>query len=256
MFSQNHRADFQVVLRAKIPYALVRFGDGELALIDGAAHKSADAWSADGPTWLKRELTETLLTNLDGFCLGLPPPCCLMSGLRVRATVRAPKSQQTFATLFMHGNLRHAYALRDRFKDAIVVSSAFGDIRVPADGVSHRWDVDGLVDELLKVERPILLAAGPCSNIIAYRYWKRQDVPKRQQIIDVGSVLDVLRGNINRHYHGKMNDHVCQWNEASRSRETTVVRAAKTDRVVLGRKKVDRPNKIQATPGRIKIGRH
>lgn len=209
MFTQDFSKDFDAVLAADKPFALVRFGDGELALCDGRAHQSADAWRTLGPTWLRRELVDSLRCELPGWHLGLPPLCCIGGGLKLRSTARVPLARQTFATLFIHGNLSRAHEIKERYSDAIVVGSWFGDLRVPADGVTAPWDVDAVVGKLLEIETPILLAAGPCSNLIALRYWTRQAPDKRQTILDVGSALDVLEGKKTRHYHDTMLKHVC-----------------------------------------------
>lgn len=252
MFQQDHRADFEAVLAAREPFALMRFGDGELALISGVAHQSADAWATKGPVWLRDELIGSLRTREEGIYLGLPSPCCISRGTHLRLSVRLPLERQTFATLFMHGNLPRAYEVQQHFSDAVVVNDKYGDVRVPGDGVSKRWDVDAVVTKLQEVrDRPILLAAGPCSNLIAMRYWSRQAKDLRVPIVDVGSMLDVLHGHVSRHYHGTMNHHHCQWDDA-----TTRPRSGPRSAVQIGRKSATRGvRKIQRGPKRIRLGK-
>lgn len=232
MFTQEFTADFDRVLAHDKPFALVRFGDGELALIDGRAHQSADAWRTLGPSWLRKELVDSLRCELPGWHVGLPPICCIGGGLKLRASVRVPLARQTFATLFLHANLHRAAEIKARFTDAIVVGSWFGDVRIPADGVTVAWDVDAVVAKLLEVDKPILLAAGPCANLIALRYWTRQAPEKRQTIIDVGSALDVLEGKQTRHYHGTMTKHVCVY--GSRQAKQLPMRRTKLIRPIGG----------------------
>jgi hypothetical protein len=256
MFVQDHRLDFDAVLAAADAFALIRFGDGEMAIIDEIRHRSADAWSISGKTWIRRELLNALYTNMPGFCMGLPSPCCLSRCVRMRHACKAPLAQQTFATLFMHANLPRAHELEKRFDSAVIVSAGYGDVRVPSDGVSKTWNVDEIVEELQQSTDPILLAAGPCSNVIALRYWKRQPSDRRVPIIDVGSPLDLLRGNVTRHYHGKMNMHRCSWGE--RTCEPLVPR---TSHVVPHRMQIGRPKAssdtqtIQRNPKKIRLGR-
>lgn len=250
MFTQEHAEDFTAVLTATKPFAMIRFGDGELALLDGRVHKSADSWTATGPVWLQGELYETLQTKLDRIALGLPPACCLSRGLKLRGAAQVPKRMQTFATLFMHGNLPRMKQFRDRYANAVIVNDKYGDIKIPSDGVTEKWDLNAIVAKLLEVrDRPILLSAGPCANLIALRYWTRQDPLDRVPIIDVGSALDVLHGYSNRHYHGNMNDHVCTWNEADRAPVKTGTQAI---RAVSGRVRLGR---VLQTPGVKKIQR-
>ncbi len=116
-------------MRATKPFALIRFGDGELALLDGIPHESADAWSTEGAVWMRDELIASLRTRLDGMCVGLPCPCCISRGLRLRASVELPLHAQTFATLFMHGNLPRAHQIQSHFKDAVIVNGEYGDIK-------------------------------------------------------------------------------------------------------------------------------
>lgn len=261
MFVQDHVSDFEAVMAAKKPFALIRFGDGEKALLDGIEHKSADDWAVRGPSWLRSELLSSLCTDLDSFCIGLPPPCCLSRGLGLRAAVRVPLHHQTFATLFMHGNLPRVYELRERFKDAVIVSGHYGDIRVPPDGVSTTFDVDAVVEQMLAVtDKPILMAAGPLSNLLAVRYWKRQEIRLRVPCIDIGSTLDVLHGRINRHYHGKKNDHHCYWHEQSREIPQRPgkehIHKASGDRVKIGRQQPTKEaQKIQRGPQRLRLGK-
>ena len=237
MFTQDHGRDFDALLAQTEPLALVRFGDGEIALIDGNAHKSADAWKVGGPTWLRGDLVASLRYQAERWCIGLPTPCCLRSGIRIHPAVNAPGHLRTFSTLFLHSNLRRFGAVLERFKDAVIVGSWYGDVRIPEDGVSTPWDVDACVTELLKSKRDILLGAGPCANIIALRYWKRATDDERRFILDVGSALDVHYGKRSRHFHDTMADHRCCWDtfkiETGRPRRTIrpLVEAARPERI-------------------------
>lgn len=229
MFTQDHHADFDALMRATEPFAFVRFGDGEAAIVEGNDYRSfADKWTAKGKVWLRDELRQSLEVDLDGWHVGLPPACCLSRSLSLRALATVPLERQTFATLFLHANLSRSPELLEHFRHPVIVSSRHsepGAITVPSNGVSSPWDVDAVVDELLLVrERPILLAAGPCSNIIALRYWLRQAPEHRLPIIDMGSALDYAKGVLSRHYHhGGMDDHVCWWHEKSAENQVTAV---------------------------------
>ena len=257
VFNQDHKADFDAVLSATDPFALIRFGDGELAVIDGIKHQSADSWATSGPVWIRDELIESLRTTMDGFCIGLPSGCCISRGIRLRYTANAPTRARTFATLFMHGNLRRAGELQEHFSDAVVVNSSYGEIRIPDDGVTEQWDLDAVVRELLEIRgRPILLAAGPCANLIAYRYWQRQERRHRVPILDVGSALDVTRGQNNRHYHGKMNDHHCTWApDRPMSVNPTKPKVVATARVRIGRKASTNGIRMQGIAKRLRLGK-
>lgn len=210
MFQQDHRADFDAVVESSSPFAFVRFGDGEISILRGDKYTSVDAWAITGWTrcWFEDELRSIWRAAEPGFCVGVPTPCCL--GQFGFPDCGAPLPQQTFATLFLHANTERLGDLYDRFADPLVVSSGYGELRVPPDGVTIPWDLDGLVDELMRSTRPIFLAAGPCANVIAWRYWQRQEPEHRVPILDLGSALDLLHGRATRGYHA-LRRHRCQW---------------------------------------------
>jgi hypothetical protein len=86
---------------------------------------------------------------------------------------------------------------------------------VPDDLVTGRTDIDAIVERLLGVERPILLAAGPASCVIAHKYWMRADPRRRQTIVDVGSAIDELtKGRTTRQYQlpgTRTAELICKW---------------------------------------------
>jgi hypothetical protein len=215
MFTQDHVHDFDAVLHATEPFALVRFGDGEAKVLAGAAYRSADAWSTPaGHCWIAPALAASLTDQREGYCIGLPPQCCMAVFATLANQSTTPRHRLTFATLFLHANLARASELLVRFAGACVVGSSFGDLRIPADGVTVPWDLEGLVTQMLAIDRPILLAAGPCANVIAHRYWQRQTPERRVTILDVGSALDVVHGARTRHYHqpgSPLLAHRCRW---------------------------------------------
>lgn len=213
MFALDHRRDFEALLRSKDPIALVRFGDGEGALLTGKAHVAAnDEWSVRaGPHWITSDLRASLVRNSPGYCVGLPPNCCLREYVVLHEQARAPLGQRTFATLFLHGNLHRMRELYDHYKPIAVGN--IGQIRVPARTVeSGCANIDKIVDEMLRVERPMFVSAGPLANLIIDSYWQRQTVDRRQVVLDVGSALDVfLTGKPTRYYHeGRLLSHHCE----------------------------------------------
>ncbi len=211
MFTRSFTGDLDALLEAPEPICLVRFGDGEIALIDGIDHQSADAWRTKGPAWIRGDVIRSLRNDAPGWCVGLPAPCCLKNGVRIHPAIRIPQERVTFSTLFLHANLRSFPRVITRFADAITVGSWFGDIRVPADGVTVPWDIDACVAEIIAADRDVLLAAGPCSNVIALRYWERVPESDKHFVLDVGSALDVAHGRTTRHFHTAMADHFCKW---------------------------------------------
>jgi hypothetical protein len=112
--------------------------------------------------------------------------------------LRVPLRQVTFANIFVNGNYRRFRAL-DLSRTALV-SSAGGEFTVPEHLINTDFDLDALVEQLLRVDRPILVAAGPASCVLIHKYWLRAG-KNRQTIVDVGSALDeVIKGRRTRMY--------------------------------------------------------
>jgi len=241
-FIQKFQADFAQFVKADEPFAFVRFHDGEYAVIQGISYQARSGWSVDSPTWLQYPLQEALEANLDGFYIGISPPCDHSEAAAFyRGQIKCPKQRLTFATIFQHSNFKKTPQLLRHFQNPFVVSCKHGDVTVPQNGVRKGWDIDAVVRKLLKVEsRPILVAAGPCANVIIHRYWKTQDPDKRVTIIDIGSALDLdVHGKRTRPYHdpqAKASQHHCDWDTwhafqplVGKRRERAMKRAAQNE---------------------------
>jgi hypothetical protein len=220
MFVQNFDRDFDAIVEAQEPFALIRFHDGEHAILDGLPYSAASKWTITGQeVWLRKELHQSLHASMDRFYIGISPPCCTPQATDYyrRNLVISSRSKVTYSTIFMHRNYRRVPRLRARFPDACIVSSGVGDIQIPPNGVTQPWDIDAVVSQLLAVDRPILVAGGPCANLIIYRYWQRQDASKRQTILDIGAALDsIVHGKKTRHHQeakSSMMYHACEWDK-------------------------------------------
>lgn len=216
-FTQNFVKDFYEILKADEPFAFSRFHDGEYHLIEGLCYNARSNWEVVGKCWLQEDLREALAEDSPGYFLGISPPCEFSeSAAYYRGTLKIPKHRLTFSTVFSHANHRLVGELGKKWPGAIVVSCKNGDITVPETGPEKPWDVDAVVDQLLAVkDTAILVAAGPCANLIVHRYWKRQDPNKRVTILDVGSAIDpVVHGEVTREYQEKdsiSRVHKCEW---------------------------------------------
>jgi hypothetical protein len=220
VFVQHFDRDFDAIVEAQEPFALVRFHDGEHAILDGIPYSAASNWTVvGGKVWLREELLQVLTKPpLDRFFIGLSPPCCAPRAAHFyRRNMPMNRALVTYATIFSNRNYRRVPRLRARFSDAVIVSSGNGDIQVPTNGVSQPWDMDLVVEQLLSVDKPIFVAAGPCANLIIHRYWARQEPSKRQFIIDVGAAIDsFVHGKKTRYYHqvkSKALYHECKWDD-------------------------------------------
>jgi len=218
MFSQDYIKDFDSLLVQRDPFALTRFHDGEHAILSHQPYHAASHWGTQGAdVWFEGELRAALETEIRGFCIGISPPCCTPAATEYyRRHVRCREEQLTFSTIFHFSNYKRVSALQKRFSDAVIIGSGKADIEVPKNGVSSEWDLQAVVDKMLHIDRPFLLAAGPCANVIIYRYWRLQEAHKRQTVIDVGAALDTqLHGASTRPYHDEgstLKRHTCDWN--------------------------------------------
>jgi hypothetical protein len=217
-FTQDFSTDFAQLLRADEPFALVRFHDGEYRLCEGLLYDARSGWHVDGPTWIQFPLREALACNVEGYYVGISPPCDVSEAANYyRSRVKVPSDRLTFATIFMHANYKSLPLFLRKYKDPVLVACKNGDIKVPANGMREAWDLDAVVEELMKVEgRPIFVSAGPCADVIIHRYWTRQPAEKRVTIIDTGSALDLdIHGKPTRDFHSDKaaQRHKCDWNE-------------------------------------------
>jgi len=225
MFSQEFVADLNRLDFFGEPFALVRFADGERALCEGRPirlHNEFESWQSTGEsTPFTQLLNASLRADLPGYCIGISCPCCDEDAHRwYLKQVTVPRLQLTFSNLFVNGN--HDRFLnrveREKFTErCVIVSSGKGQFCVPRQAVNDDWDMDGLVEQLCAVDRPILVAAGPAANVLIHKYWQR--ATRRQTIVDVGSALDGwIHGAGTRNYHRP--DHpnrkkICRWSGRS-----------------------------------------
>lgn len=215
MFRQDFTADFNAIVEAQGPFGFIRFNDGEHAILQGLAYRSASGWGvSEVSPWLQGELRDALVNPPEGVYIGISSPCCIaQAAAYYRTVVRVPPHHVTFASLFSHRNFRRVGALFARYPDPVIVAPRNADFLVPPDGVAHEWDIDRLVKNLLDVDRPIFVAAGPCANLIITRYWKAQSPEKRQAILDVGAAIDRrIHGQVTRAYNLKPK-HACSWDK-------------------------------------------
>lgn len=202
-------------------FAFSRFGDGEYLIAKGVparVDKPAEHWiSGPDSVGFAARLNQALQATQDpDFYTGIMCPCCDRVAWQWFCE-RVPITEQvTFATLFTNANYSvwHRYCLKSRLRErSLLVSSAGGDFQVPRNAVNQDWGLENLVQSLLdQADKPILVAAGPASNIIIHQYWSRGGV---QAVLDVGSSLDPeIHGIKTRSYQMPETacyNKVCQW---------------------------------------------
>ena len=85
-------------------------------------------------------------------------------------------------------------------KNTVLVSCKNGDFTIPERATNPVWDYKPLLQELFKVDKTILIAAGPMKCGLIYDYWIQ--APNKQIIVDIGSTLDwKIHGKPTRAYY-------------------------------------------------------
>ena len=212
-FTQDFRTDLdQFDFRGR-PFAFVRFGDGERAVCMGKPIEAGDGRnSPGGSTPFLRDLIASLECDLEGYFIGIPDTCCDADAHAwYLGMARAPLERLTFANIFVNANYQRFRKLD--LSGMAIVAPFNADFVVPENLVERHAEIDPLVDRLLEVDRPILVAAGPAANVIIHKYWQRAKT--KQTIVDVGSAIDErLKGAKTRRYHlpgSPTADRVCLW---------------------------------------------
>jgi len=128
----------------------------------------------------------------------------------------------TFAAIFMHSNYPKFLEWIDKKsrKDYALVSCRNGDIPVPKNAFEdEKYDWNITINQMVKADRPILLAAGPLACVLSYEYWRRG--PRKYPVLDIGSALDeaIIHYKCTRMYqkpNAPTNASVCVWKTPSR----------------------------------------
>ena len=214
-FRQNFRGDFEQFDFRGPAFAFARFADGERAICMGKPVEGADGWRyAGGASPFQEALLAALRFNDRDYYIGISDGCCDAAAKEwYLRQITVPMSHVTFSNIFVNGNY-------ERFKRldlsaAATVAPEGGDYWVPQDVIGSQFDIDQLVARLVRVERTILVSAGPASAVIIHRYWQSAPPERRQAIVDVGSAIDeCTKGRRTRQYQvpGSRNaELVCTW---------------------------------------------
>jgi hypothetical protein len=172
-----------------------------------------DGWEYDGRrSPFSADLNAALTYAAPDYFVGISDGCCDLAARDwFLERVRVPLEQVTFANIFVNGNYKRFRQLD--LSGTALVASCGGDFSVPEDLINSDFDLDRLVEELLSVDRPILVAAGPASCVLIHKYW--MSAKKKHAIVDIGSALDErIKGRKTRRYQepgSPTADRICQW---------------------------------------------
>ena len=213
-FTHNFVSDFNQIYLAGDPYALIRFGDGERAFATRRPLRSGvGEYDYDGSdTRTSRKVLEAITANIPGLYLGISCPCCdLKAYTWYKSHKTCPEYQLTYANIFVNANYPRFQKLD--LSNTVLVSCKNGDFTIPEHATNPDWDYKPLLQQLFKVDKTILVAAGPIKCGLILDYWRR--APKKQIILDIGSTLDLkIHGKPTRCYHTpgtKYAERICVW---------------------------------------------
>lgn len=131
-FSQDFYADFDVAMAGLSPsysgqpYAFVRYGDGEAAIMRQIAHRAkSDGWRWDGQEHpLRQRLIDSLACRLPGYCIGVSAynhhPYA--HEWYLEQLVDLPPERLTLASLFIFANYERFQDVTTNLANFCVVS--------------------------------------------------------------------------------------------------------------------------------------
>jgi len=198
-----------------VPLTVVRYADGEEALMQGSAIPATatvgveDGWWVEaGMTRLGRDLLATLHHREPAYMYGIPGTNDLASVEFFRRTLTASPEQLTFASLFCNMNYRYFRERLGAFTEGVVIVASrhgagrpVGGLRVleyvpmEHDCVNHweRAHQDERVraaDVATRFERTLfLVSAGPMAEVLIDTMFTANPT---NRYLDVGSALDEL----------------------------------------------------------------
>lgn len=203
-FKQDAAADLKLFRRAMFSeqVALARFGDGEEKMYLGAVYHCSDGWVSkpNKNSLYRKKLGEAIHYSHPNYYIGIRYPRNLRMFAWAVRNIATPPERMCDPCLFVNsrwaGARKWFNAVR---KKCVVVGSGKGvNFKIPHNCIKPEYKYGALLKKLLKVKKPILLAAGPLANILVMEYLKAGG---KQSIVDIGTVLDVeMFGHATRRY--------------------------------------------------------
>jgi len=225
---------FETMLRRREPFAIARFGDGEIRIARDSRIDYPD-FSYDPlaleQRWYRDRLVDALQHRQRNYFVAISAPCCVGDAefFVYRSLARQAEDALTYACLFANSNypaFRQSWLPLFAQYDIHLVCShkaAGGDalpfrVREISRVGDNAWIRDyPLIDRLraritsLKLSgRLFLIAAGPFGGVVAQQLFA---FAPRNTYLDIGSALDpLLFGRETRPYHRGAADHdFCTW---------------------------------------------
>jgi hypothetical protein len=224
---QNFKKDFIEIIElvhSNKPFALSRFADGEIAIMQGKQKNGADNWvSPNYLTKLGSDLLECISLIDNDVYFGISCSCCDLKGRDyLLELIKNKKENVTFSNIFVNGNYSDFVNFFKNLKKPInLISNHRTDIsKFPMEIKSHLPIPDNciefyenlrdefrqsIVDYYKDVNNELfIISAGPLSEIIIDILWK---INPTNQYIDVGS-------SISEFVHGKpIREFAYEWSK-------------------------------------------
>ena len=187
-------------------FALLRYGDGERAIMTGRSVKAQEGWvSPDYVSELGNALLSTLNVLEDNFIYGISCPCCDRSAYYWYST-RIKSKNRTFANIFVNRNYKKFIENFEKLnRDAVVIGNFRGEnSKIGNLNVLKYYSVPDDCFQFWKNEAPAFIesikkdfsdknnllyvvSAGPMSEPIIYELYKNNP---NNCYIDFGSSID------------------------------------------------------------------
>jgi hypothetical protein len=200
---------FTQKIRSDEPFALVRYGDGEIALMQGEAvgvntqAYNVDGWFAPAKlTLVGRQLLDTLGHTESNYHYAIPTPT---EGNYQFFTEKLQTTNITFANLWVNANyqkMKEFYTTLDKSVYVVCNQNAnpqnfpFDVLELfpfPEQCISYwEWFGEGYLQQLIEYTSQVsgqtfFISAGPVSEILIHHMYQSNP---NNQYIDVGSSID------------------------------------------------------------------
>lgn len=237
----NDLINFNIKLESREPFAISRFNDGELSIINNKPYKASRhhgtrefIFQPDQKHVEFQELLRTAyLYDHPTYYTGIVCPCC--ASLEEHSTAKKIISRSidnlTWANIFVNSNykkfIESTIPLFSTYKRIVLVcnklstpsglpfhNNVYKTVHVP----TTAWLSEDIVSELMEHVATsqsgelYIVAAGPLSNVLVM---KCNEINPDNTYIDIGSTLDGYLGlGRTRGYHksnNKFKSRVCHW---------------------------------------------
>jgi len=211
----QHVFFFLNLIESRVNFALARYGDGELAIIQNkdigkdTQAFNTDGWCFDGSNYdsvFVQDIRKSLSHQEDNYFYGIVCSCCHGEDKVDAYLTMLDTSRITYANVFVNSNFRifMSYMMKRLDREVVLVANEKGKGKqYPISTVDHMWVKDDCVNwynankgEIVKEaeslagnhsDKLFLIAAGPLANILVDKMYSHNP---NNCYIDVGSCFD------------------------------------------------------------------